>query len=211
MAAVFCWGRFAVLPSKPPWLLSNSDLQRMGVQVGHRVQLALTGGCAIEGVVLRWYRQDGHLLYITWADFKITRDDRILQASADEEFDMPIGSEVVSVFGGPADREAFGSYSIGKASSCPRAVAEFSERERKLFTLYEAVRALRSKAAPDIRVFKNSAEQIATSYPEQWLLALELREAAGAARHRHQHGVAARLTKTSKSTRGSSLACGDCS
>ncbi len=171
-------GRFAALPDKRPWLLSNDDLQRLGVQVGHRVRVALTGGCAIEGVVLRWYRQEGHLLYITWADFKITRGARILQAATDAEFDLPIGSAVVSVFGGPADREAFGSYSIGKASSCPRPVAEFSERERKLFALYEAVRALRLEGAADAQVFRDRAEQIAASYPEQWLLALELHEAA---------------------------------
>ena len=91
---------------------------------------------------------------------------------------MPIGSAVVSVFGGPADREAFGSYSIGKASSCPRTVAEFSAGERELFALYEMVRNLRVQDTADIQLFKNSTEQIASTYPEQWLLALELCEAA---------------------------------
>ena len=170
-------GSFTALPNKPPWLLSNSDLQQLGVQVGRRVQVALTGGCAVEGVVLRWYRHKGNLLYITWADYKITRGARVLQAS-EAEYDMPIGSAVVSVFGGPADREAFGSYSIGKASSCPHTVAEFSERERKLFALYAAVRDLRQQSSADLQVFESSAEQIAASYPEQWLLALELCEAA---------------------------------
>lgn len=173
-------GRFKALAAKPPWLLSNSDLQQLGVRVGYRARVALTGGCAVEGVVLRWYRQEGCLLYITWTDCKITRGARVLHASADEEFDMPIGSAVVSVFGGPADREAFGSYSIGKASSCPRTVAEFSARERNLFALYEVVRNLRAQdtADTDIELFKHSTEQIASTYPEQWLLALELREAA---------------------------------
>lgn len=171
-------GRFKALPTKPPWLLSNSDLRQLGVRVGYRVSVALTGGCAVEGVVLRWYRQDECLLYITWADYKITRGARVLHASADEEFDMPIGSAVVSVFGGPADREAFGSYSIGKASSCPRTVAEFSARECELFALYEVVRNLRAQDTADIQLLKHSTEQIASTYPEQWLLALELRETA---------------------------------
>ena len=171
-------GRFTASTDKPPWLLSNSDLQQLGVRVGHRVRLALTGGCAVEGVVLRWYRQNGHLLYITWTDFKITRGERVLQAATEQEYDMPIGSAVVAVFGGPADREAFGSYSIGKASSCPHTVAEFSARERKLFALYKTVRELRQQDSADPQVLASSAEQIVASYPDQWLLALELREVA---------------------------------
>ena len=176
-------GSFADLPNKPPWLLSNSDLEQMGVRVGQRVRVALTGGCAVEGVVLRWYRQNGQLLYITWADYKITRGARVLQTGSDAEYDMPIGSAVVSVFGGPADREAFGSYSIGKASSCPHTVAEFSERERELFALYATVRELRQQNQADLQVLERSAEQIVATYPEQWLLALELCEAA------ERHGI----------------------
>ena len=57
--------------------------------------------------MLRWYRQNGHLLYITWTDFKITRGERVLQAATEQEYDMPIGSAVVAVFGGPCRSRGF--------------------------------------------------------------------------------------------------------
>ena len=171
-------GHFAELPDKSPSLLGNDDLRQLGVQVGHRVKLALTSGYTVEGIVLRWYRENGHLLYITWTDYQIKRGERVLQASETEEYDMPLGSAVVSVFGGPADREAFGSYSIGKASSCPRAIAEFSARERDMFALYEKVRNLRSQDTVDTQALQDIAEQIAGRFAEQWLLAHELHEAA---------------------------------
>lgn len=168
-------GRFASMSTKPPWLLDNSELRQIGVQVGHRIALALTGGHVVEGVVLSWYRQDGHLLYITWGDFRLKRGERVIYASGEEEFDMPIGSAVVSVFGGPAAREEFGSYSIGKASSCPHNFAEFSPRERELFDLYAAVRELREHdTKTELQVLAAHAERILSTFPEQWLLALEL-------------------------------------
>ena len=57
-------------------------------------------------------------------------------------------------------------------------MAEFSERERKLFALYKTVRELRQQDSADPQVLASSAEQIVASYPDQWLLALELREVA---------------------------------
>ena len=172
-------GRFARLATKPPWLLGNDELRQIGVQVGHRTALELTGGHTVEGVVLSWYRQNGNLLYITWGDVKVKRGARVIYTSRDDEFDMPIGSAVVSVLGGPAAREEFGSYSIGKASSCPHNFAEFSLQERELFDLYAAVRELREgDAAVAQPVLAGYAERVMATFPKQWLLALELCEEA---------------------------------
>ena len=121
----------------------------------------------------------GCLLYITWGDFELRRGLEVFLSSKREEFDMPIGSKVVSVFGGPAAREEFGPYAIGEISTKPSVAREFSARDNKLYSLYGGIRELRKKGTTiDDDLLMTKAEAIISEFPDQWLLALELLELA---------------------------------
>lgn len=177
---MFPLGRWENVAEKDPWLLTADDLFQLGIRVGHRTRLNLQGGYSIEGVVLRWYYQNGRLLYVTWGDYTLRKGANVLHSFTVDEFDMPVGSRVVSVFGGPAAREEFGAYAIGEASTQPRGMAEFSERDQKLFAFYAAVKDLRvSGSKTDALTLATQAETLLTTFPDQWLLALELIEVAG--------------------------------
>lgn len=173
-------GRFSAMPTcKDPWLLTNDDLFRLGIRVGHRASLQLDSGLCVDGIVISWYRQDGRLLYITWGNFELRRGLEVFISSQREEFDMPIGSRVVSVFGGPAAREEFGPYAIGDISTKPSVAREFSVRDNKLYSLYGGIRELRREGTTvGAGVLAAKAEAILSEFPEQWLLALELLELA---------------------------------
>ena len=171
-------GNLEKMPSKKTWQLSADDLQQLGICIGNRVSLRLRGGYTVEGVVLRWYRQGGHLLYITWGEGKVSKGSQVLHAFPDAEYDMALGSKVCSVFGGPASREDFGSYPIGDASTKPRGAGAYSEQEKRLFSLYQRVADWRKSLPPREQELKHVLATIQQEFPEQWLLAEELLEIA---------------------------------
>ena len=96
-------------------------------------------------------------------------------------YDIVTGSSVKSVFGGPADRQAFGE--IDDFVAARVAKPNFTDRQKKIFSHYQAVRELRTNAkasAADIEIlFLNFIE----SAPSEWLLFIELTELAVKAGH----------------------------
>ena len=101
------------------------------------------------------------------------------------EFDMVIGDNVPSVYGGPADRDAFGEQEIADTTTTPGRESPFTEREQKLFGYYRSVRDLRStlktSQSPSTEVqqkLQQLAQQIDQDGADEWLLLLELLELA---------------------------------
>jgi phenylalanine-4-hydroxylase len=117
---------------------------------------------------------DKRLLVIKWTDCTATRGDKIYFQPEWGEFDMAVGDGVVSVYGGPADREAYGSYDVGQATTTPGRRSPYTEAEKAVFTRYQEVRDARAQRTVDkVRII---AERAARDMPAQWLLRLECLE-----------------------------------
>src|SRR5690606_29635328 len=95
------------------------------------------------------------------------------------EFDMAVGCSVTSVFGGPADREAYGSMEVGEATTSPARESPFTADELALFDMYAELRSIREalKASPnDSSIAERLDRAIArvhSVFPKEWLLRLE--------------------------------------
>ncbi|MDE3269358.1 MAG: aromatic amino acid hydroxylase [Pseudomonadota bacterium] len=160
---------------KCSWQLTADDLAQLGLHVGAWAEISLAGGYQVHGVLVRWYRHDGRLLYLTWADGKITKDAKLIQPF--KQYDMVLGTQVTSVFGGPAAREEFGEYPIGEASTKPRGAVAYTDKEKSLYDLYARVAAWRaSQYSPQPQEFTELIATIERQFSDQWLLAAELLE-----------------------------------
>ena len=161
--------------TKHAWQLTEADLLKLGLCIGDWTKLSLCGNYQVEGVLLRWYRHDGRLLYLTWADGKITKGTQLIQMF--KQYDMVLGTKITSVFGGPAAREEFGEYPIGEASTKPRGAGAYTNKEKTLYDLYERVATWRAaQYSPQPQELTQLVQVIEKQYPDQWLLAEELLE-----------------------------------
>jgi phenylalanine-4-hydroxylase len=99
---------------------------------------------------------------------------------------MAIGSQVTSVFGGPADRLAYGSTSDFVAARVTQ--PKFTDAEKKLHQLYQRVREMREnlnlvKQNFNLHMAEKTSELIVTTmaqldqeFSKDWLLRLEIYE-----------------------------------
>ena len=174
-------GRWKKLPDKDPQNFSNSDLKEAGLQRGRSVVIDFVSGFRLEGTLWHIFRHKGKLLYLTFSHCKVTRGDQVYFDPAWGAFDLAVGTKVVSVHGGPADRETFGDYETGNVSTAPGRTSPYADSELRSFDLFSQIRQQREGnvlPAEMIRTLETIANKYTSEHSAEWLLGIELLELA---------------------------------
>ena len=168
---------------KSPADLSSQELVGLGIKKGERYELTTDSGFKVEGRVDGWLHQRGKLVIVSFVDATVVGSDGKRYFEPDwGTFDMAVGETVTSVYGGPADKEAYGVYDIGKASTTPGRSTPFSAKEKAVFKIYQQLRNLRLNNVNGVALKQNLqslASELTESYPAEWLAAVEVLELAG--------------------------------
>lgn len=135
-------------------------------------------GVELKGKLIRSVPDsDGALK--TFTDCTVSYEGKILFDPSWGEYDLALGQTVVSVFGGAADKEAYGDFGDFIAKTIPPRV--YSSEQNELFKLYKEVRDLRKDLANnkniDAKLFQ-IFEILGSKFPNDWLLKLEILELA---------------------------------
>ncbi len=171
-----------------------SDLRddQMGLEKGRPTTLEFLSGVQVKGTVTGWRRgSNGKLLLISFENCTVSRGSEILFSPDWGSFDMGVGETVRSVFGGAADRENFGQTEDFVAKKIPSRTSSSSETQ--LHKLYQSVRQFRecSQAEGLVQILK----QVEESFPQAWLLQLEIYEIATAQKANWASRVSDNLSK----------------
>lgn len=152
------------------------DLKAYNIFEGERIVLEFEGGVKVEGEIVTGTRNlKGEIILITFKECKVTHDDSLLFLPEWGLYHMAVGQEVVSAYNGPADLKSFDLISHELAETTIK-----KNRDSKRVTLEEYYQRVR-----DYREGKNTFisrgklfEEIAATFPQDWLLAIELYELA---------------------------------
>jgi phenylalanine-4-hydroxylase len=176
-------GDLKLKPGLCPSLISDEELAQIGVFQGKKSIIEFHSGLRVEGTPKAWLRQDGKLVLMSLQDCKVTYFSRVLFQPEWGVFDLAFGSKVVSVFGGPADRVAYGALEDFVAQRVRRRT--FSEEEQLHVDLYAQVRQLRELSKKQLNQESQYLDQVRSlfgiaknSFSKDWLLQLELLEIA---------------------------------
>lgn len=165
-----------------PSRADDAALKTLGVQLGQRSTLRFKSGFVVEGIVKEIYRAEGRILTITWTDCRVTKSGKTYYQPEWGEFDMLVGTDVVGVAGGPADRNNYGEReATEQISTTPGRKHPYSAEEIRLFGLYKDIRALRDGKNYDaaaLAQLKTISTTLTAAYPKEWLAMLETYELA---------------------------------
>lgn len=166
--------RFASLSN-----LTLSQLDSLGFSEGKEFQLEFESGILVKGKLLTRLRADNKNILWSFTNCKVWRDQTVLFDPSWGTFDLAIGEKIVSVFGGPADRQAFGDLEDFVAKKIPQIV--YTEAQKVQHGFYQKVRTLREeKLTGEKLIFE--IEKIFKEYilknEQEWLLLLECYELA---------------------------------
>jgi phenylalanine-4-hydroxylase len=170
-------GKLKKFPSICPSQLSDSQWDSLGAAPGKTLDLEFTSGVRVTGVFNGRFEQDRKTIILSLTDAKAVYQDRILFDPSWGTFDMAMGSAIPTVFGGPADREAYGETDDFVAARVPQ--RKYSEEEKLFHSQYAKVREIRENKLQDQALDVGLQKVLETHdqrFKNDWLLRLEAYE-----------------------------------
>ncbi|WP_413558865.1 aromatic amino acid hydroxylase [Bdellovibrio sp. HCB209] len=164
-------------PTKEPADLTRSEWADIGVEIGRAARLEFVSGVVVTGTLKSMTVLDGKTVLLSLNDAKAEYQGRILFDPTWGMYDMALGATVPSVFGGPADREAYGETEDFVAKRVP--TPNYKPEELKLHKQYGLMREIREKNIQGSDLEKSLSEVLANhdkEFPQDWLLRLEALE-----------------------------------
>jgi phenylalanine-4-hydroxylase len=165
-------GRFKHV-NTPPELLSHGELQAIGIEQNKSVALEFESGVLVKGRLEEITRKEDLNLLFTFTDCTVSYNGKILFEPKWGKFDMAVGSKLISAYTGPADPYAFG-YTFPVPSEKTHKIIH-TQKAKTLHQLYGHVRFTR-ETGKDLSALIEIWRKIKTTYPEEWLLPIELLE-----------------------------------
>ncbi|MDB5146320.1 MAG: aromatic amino acid hydroxylase, partial [Mucilaginibacter sp.] len=153
---------------------SENDLTAAGVVTGLETELHFESGVRVKGRVRDIFSSDSKIRLITFEEVTVTdKKGTVLFDPAWGVYDMAVGEEIISVFCGAADREAYET--IVYKSKTETHHATHDHKTKELQKLYQQVRDCRVNHG-DYGFLGNVWQQLQKDYHDDWLCALEILE-----------------------------------
>lgn len=157
--------------------LSAQDLKALGIEINKPCSLQFASGISVQGLLKSELTVDGKRLLLTFENCTVKKGDQKLFQPDWGTFDMALGSKVVSVFGGPADRNSYGHAESFVQKIIPR--KQFTAAEQFKHGLYADIRSMREGKSPiSTEKVSQLLESLKTKLPSEWLAYLEILELA---------------------------------
>ncbi len=142
------------------------ELKAHDIAIGAYATLEYLSGITVHGKLENVLRQDHRNLVLSFSNCTVTNlEGRILFDPSWGTYDLAVGSNIPSVYGGVADREALQLY-----KPTPRTKTPQLEHDKTLMALYEQIARCDSDAEAH-----HIAEAL-KAHPKEWLARVELME-----------------------------------
>ena len=153
--------------------MSPRDLMAYDIYEGKKTSIEFESGVLVQGDVVTGKRNlQGKIVLISFENCTVTLGERILFAPEWGVYDMAVGKDVISAFGGPADPKSFDQ--IIRIPNEQTIHVGPSQKFKNLEQLYHQVRLAREEdKSIDL---KDVLSKLKKDHPEDWLLGLELLE-----------------------------------
>lgn len=175
-------GSFRKFPNQCPSLLSMDQWLEMGInfknlEVGKKLSLHFMSGVIVEGQLKSLIFREDRPVLISFAQATVYFETQILFDPAWGVFDMVLGSDIVSVFAGPADKQRYGQRLDFVAARVPS--IKYSKQELERHRVYQLIRDLRKSLKNKQALEKQLPQifdQVVSDFPNDWLVVLEIYE-----------------------------------
>ena len=153
---------------------STAELQALGIIRGEKTELLFESGIKVIGVIKDIITNSNRLLLIAFKDCTVTeRNGNILFKPEWGIYDMAIGENIVSVFNGAADKDAYEEITL--ISNEKTHQITYDDKTLKLHGLYQTVREIR-ESGEGLDKLAEIFVQLKSNHRQDWLCALEILE-----------------------------------
>lgn len=164
---------FNICPSE----LSDEQWYSVGLEIGKSLSLNFKNGFIVQGIYYGRIVRNERTVVMSFKDASVTKEDKIYYKPEWGPFDLVLGSAVVSVFSGPADRVAYGEnddFVLKKV-----ALKKLTEKDVRINQVYADIRHMRTKfnfETPGLPTLHSLHGKMIEFDSKDWLAILEIYE-----------------------------------
>lgn len=158
---------------QPLETMSDDEFRQTGINSAGQTTLCFEGGVTVTGVVESITRMLGKIVLTTFIDCKVTLNERVLFDPSWGKYDMAVGANIVSVFSGAADKDAYDQVSLVPNERTIK--VKYDQTTLRLQELYGQIRKCREDKAAGA-IMPQVWEELKTDHPSDWLLPVEIYE-----------------------------------
>ncbi len=156
--------------------MNLNTLTDIGIELNKTATLTFESGIEVNGVVTNILIKDDQLLMISFDNCAVKEaNGNFLFKPEWGTYDMAVGSKIISVFNGAADKSAFEE--LLPVSNTTTLKVEYDHTTLELHKLYESVREIRNNNSHFDKL-PTIWDDLKTNHRTDWLLALEILELA---------------------------------
>ena len=159
--------------SKPLEDMSDRDLSALGIKSDKAATLKFESGVTVAGHLDKVLRKAGKIILMTFSDCKVTKESKLLFDPTWGTYDMAVGQNIVSVFNGAADKDAYEQPSMVSRTRTSKITR--TEKDKKLFKLYQTIRDVRERRSDNSQLLQ-IWEKLQKEHSHEWLAPLEILE-----------------------------------
>ncbi len=154
--------------------MTLNQLKSIGIETGKNCKLEFESGVVVEGK-LHYVRKNryGKILLMTFKNCKVQFENRLLFEPAWGDYDLGVGSRIVSVFAGPADRDNFEAKTYISPTNTHRLENAYDQFQG-IFRSLQYIREYHGGYENLENIFRDAQ----TKYPDVWLIFVEIYELA---------------------------------
>ena len=146
----------------------------LDLRLNQDLHIQYQSGVQIDGRLTNILKLSPSAQILTFSNAKCIFQNEILFQPDWGLFDVIVADHVVSGFGGPADRLAYGQVDEFKAAKIE--APKHNEERMNIFSFYQSVRDLRNNKNATEQEFNELFLKISQQAPKEWLLFIELVE-----------------------------------
>jgi len=162
--------------TKPLETCTIAELINLGVEINKNVEIEFESGINVKGRLFSITNRNGKNLLFSFKDCRVTYQDQVLFEPEWGIYDMAIGAMITSAFSGPADTEAYGHTHEPPKEKTHK--INYDAKTKSLHALYQKIRDFRDSGGV-LTLVEGVFETIQKSFPDEWLLVLEIVELSG--------------------------------
>ncbi|WP_335871769.1 aromatic amino acid hydroxylase [Bacillus sp. 2205SS5-2] len=159
---------------KPLEQWSDNELSRAGIVLNQFCELHFASGIIVKGIPVDMVRDKEIIQLISFTNCTVNYKEEVLFQESWGQYDMAVGSEIISVFAGAADSEAFFADEVVELNSKVREL-----QPSPIENMYSRVRQLRENAEYVVEleeVLPDLIDELTEVSADDWLLRIEILE-----------------------------------
>ncbi|MDE0118833.1 MAG: aromatic amino acid hydroxylase [Bdellovibrionales bacterium] len=160
----------------PPHQMSFSEFKKHYTEKNGDMKLEFASGWMLQGTLIESIHKDNKLILLRFKNCQVKRGDTIYYKPEWGFFDLALGEKISSVFGGPADRFAYGDLEDFEAIYVPSTA--FTSEHKQALSFYQKIRSARESTDRSPLYFETLMKEYHKYFSKHWLTGVELLELA---------------------------------